>query len=1489
MGVSVGDADGGAASWTIDPELRSLVSGMLSNLPNLWPEESKPSTGDKDASSGGGGLSAKSREARKAAQMRALERIRKQQASFAASLGGADSSQTDNGDGEDDEEADLCIICRCDDADGNSHSGPLGFLGHVQRSRVLQLRSSSEIGRLTWASREGGEEKETAETADEGMGGPHELHRAYRVVGNKGCQLRATEAMNSAPVACLPPGSVVTVLESRASPRYDLLSRRVLVRHRSIDVPAEPAAGDNKRPSPANLPEAVEGWASVTSSQGYVILAPLSDLCCLSTRWGPTRPIVRLCGHAAHVRCVEAHTLSLHQRAAGDQPYDGRFAANIDDGEFLCPLCKQLSNVLVPRDRKSSSSSGRGSDGKQGAEAESSGASAPDLDTLPPLEQLSALRSVLSSAAAASTPNCPPSENDGIDDDDSPENKDERLAARRFGDQLLQAVAPTDRSTSAARRRREKEWHPALRRWDFDEEREDDLWPCPSGLESGRSEEPVVGDLLHLLRQVHVAWAALGHSAASAEAAARGVLEPNGMAGLPTDEPWAEFGKASKDNHPMLLELRRMAAATSGLTEVAGTEIDRQLGGSAKPAASSNAKSFSLIGSLLSDIFSGTFWTQSDADALPSTKQWQVLTALLAAMPCHVARDGTISRRHEARAAAAAMWATRGFGVPRPFASAPVSPRDAPSTSVRAVSAVSAVALPAVEGGEVGAVMQPQPQVEVMRREDGGGSGGGEDFSQRLRRLEEDMSFVPAPLSVAQICGGGSSSGAEDGAGSAAGAVDRSENPGLEALWGTMDPSSPSTPGALPFRPAVASAFLYVPLLAWDLQTLAGAIFSAILASDRASRGCITLDASARMLLLARLVQALISPDGFDVDVGTVEDDFDLGEMEEFWTEEELLTEGAALVCLLRRCRTASGSRAPADHIPKGWVETKGFDSSKNAARFVKRVGYAVLPFARTLVLLLRACYSAVRQRSRQSRAGGNGEGKLERLLVDPELMTYEDGLLMVKLMGGPLPSAAMKSWMEVVDRWLASVRALESYHGSRGRTLTFDAGAKEWKAAAEGDTAATNGTADATSKVVVKDAAGVKDDLAMGVEVEVVQAEGQAEAASLDLANIGTENSVDMEDVGSAHGQHGIDGDEHMSDNESDTHSSDGGDHPFPNVRIQGSMAGDSDSSNDEELLEDMEMVADEVDVEEEEIDEEDLVAFGDAMGERAAALEAGFGPGAVGPDGLPPFGEDTFDDSSLDEDEDDSSVANSDDRDYTSRIAIRKRRAQDKLLAYTSSAPILPYQPSLLGSAEVGAGPRGGKLALGPASRVSSDLSHLGMVHRPGPVSSSLIRLPRSFVELYGLVNKVKGRGAGGGGDGVPNAGADGDDDAGSSETAICLLTGTIMSSGSSRRHYSRANRPPGACTLHAQRVGSGIGVFFLVQKCTVLLVHNNKSAYSASLYVDENGEEDPGLRRGRPLFLKGERYEALEGLWRKHGVPREVAQIRSTSDRVIRDNWY
>lgn len=145
--------------WTIDTHLQSTIAGMLENLPDLWPsEDSKDAEGTESLNNG------KSREAMKAAQVRAMERMKKQQASFAASI--STDEKNDMATKESDEDADLCIICRCDDDDGGN-SGPMGFLGHVQRSRTIQLRSRSQS-----------------------LENSSNIALSYRVVGDMGCQVR---------------------------------------------------------------------------------------------------------------------------------------------------------------------------------------------------------------------------------------------------------------------------------------------------------------------------------------------------------------------------------------------------------------------------------------------------------------------------------------------------------------------------------------------------------------------------------------------------------------------------------------------------------------------------------------------------------------------------------------------------------------------------------------------------------------------------------------------------------------------------------------------------------------------------------------------------------------------------------------------------------------------------------------------------------------------------------------------------------------------------------------------------------------------------------------------------------------------------------------------------------------------------------------------------------------------------------------------------
>ena len=157
--ISLNTTDVASISWTINENVRSTISGMLDSLLDLWPMPRKSSTSPDKSN-------AKSKEARKAAQQRVLDMMKQKQAAFAQTI-----TKTEVPSGstviETDQEVDLCIICRCDDADGENN-GPLGYLGHVQRSRVIQMRSKVE--------------RNTS-------GEKTSIMNAYRVVGHMGCQV----------------------------------------------------------------------------------------------------------------------------------------------------------------------------------------------------------------------------------------------------------------------------------------------------------------------------------------------------------------------------------------------------------------------------------------------------------------------------------------------------------------------------------------------------------------------------------------------------------------------------------------------------------------------------------------------------------------------------------------------------------------------------------------------------------------------------------------------------------------------------------------------------------------------------------------------------------------------------------------------------------------------------------------------------------------------------------------------------------------------------------------------------------------------------------------------------------------------------------------------------------------------------------------------------------------------------------------------------
>ena len=895
--------DSTMADWAIDDNVQSTISGMLKNLPDLWP---KPEEEKTDKASAADEMK---KERGKEAQRRMLERMKQKQAAFQATVAPTPEADTK---AENDEE-DLCIICRCDDADGENN-GPLGFLGHVQRSRLVQMRASTEaIGRSS-------SDKES-----------QSLFQSYRVVGHMGCQvswidtrawkqqqwhpspsnylcfvvtqLRETEAMDSKAIECLPRGSIVTVTENTISDKLDILSRRVFVKHVSEDKKTT-----------------TEGWASVRSSQGYIILSPLATLCYENSRWGSTRPIIRQCGHAAHLRCVETHTLSLHQRAAGDQPYDGRFAANIDDGEFLCPLCKQLSNILIPRD---GCALARDRNMEVAATETPMNISDPEK----------ALTSLLTQATIMTKEHYNSLSDIGA------------KALTDFGNHLMQAMdVPWERSRSS-RKRRHRGWHPAIQRWDYEEEADDDMEVSNS--------RPNVRSVLRLLRQQHIAWAAVGHSAAAAEASSRGIEEilPFGSFSK-TEDPWQSYAE-SKDNDPMTLELKRTLSGTSGLLEVLLFEMASQL--KIDPSSLPDGSKMSIVGRLLSDIVCGHSWAMSIGEGSTSNANlilWSQLTSFLSAMPCHVARDGMLSESHEARAAAASMWAVRGLSSKGELANEPPAP-----FSVQAI------------------------------------------FS----------STSPRP-------------------------------PDVPENWGTMAPVvdvlEPESSSSAPFRPAVASAFLYSPLLSWDLNTLSGAVLSTILLNNTSSLpGSGDLLNTARILIVGRLIQSAVTPEGFECPSAM---EFDEEDEEGRWGPDEMKSQGQSLVKLVNHCRSRVKSKSLATDT--GMISCK--DSSPPVNMFAS-LGRAILPFSRSLILMLRACSAAIntrRQRSTGAVDGASGDDKmLEEVLEGSETMTSSDGWYILKALGGPLPSALIDEsgpWWPLINRWITAAVAHEAHHGSRGHTM---------------------------------------------------------------------------------------------------------------------------------------------------------------------------------------------------------------------------------------------------------------------------------------------------------------------------------------------------------------------------------------------------------------------------------------------------------------------
>ncbi|EQC42851.1 hypothetical protein SDRG_00570 [Saprolegnia diclina VS20] len=120
----------------------------------------------------------------------------------------------------------------------------------------------------------------------------------------------------------------------------------------------------------------------------------------------------------------------------------------------------------------------------------------------------------------------------------------------------------------------------------------------------------------------------------------------------------------------------------------------------------------------------------------------------------------------------------------------------------------------------------------------------------------------------------------------------------------------------------------------------------------------------------------------------------------------------------------------------------------------------------------------------------------------------------------------------------------------------------------------------------------------------------------------------------------------------------------------------------------------------------------------------------------------------------------------------------------------------------------------------------------------------------------------------------------------TALCMRCGTAVCAGTDC--CKRNSR--GACFQHVEHCGHGNGAFFLLRACSMLLVSvHGRACFFTSPYVDEFGEEDIYVKRGRPLHLRPKRLLAVLQHLAGHSIAAEVSKVRRTSDQYIRAYYY
>jgi len=338
-------------------------------IPGAAAVVTKANKNDENGSGSGGGgdkspgqLSMADRKA--AAQKRAMEAMKKSQAAFTKHLetentsdqkklksknnniNGIDDDISDNSDSDDDNGKDgngghggglQCVICR------SSGNGSLAYMGFAQRSNMLATSITHDTYKKTNKMK-----KEDLTSSSFDMDGhefelsnrwPKELEE-YVVVSPTGCQMDEHEGLGSSSIGVLSKGTLLgpllQVKNNRAQVAINITLNQGTESGNEMII-------DHENGLNGGGGEPLIGWINIRTPKGRQQISPLRHQHAWQ-RWGKSRLHVSSCGHGVHLPCWDAYFARVLST-----PSRGEFESAFHDRrEFHCPLCKSLSNLLIP-------------------------------------------------------------------------------------------------------------------------------------------------------------------------------------------------------------------------------------------------------------------------------------------------------------------------------------------------------------------------------------------------------------------------------------------------------------------------------------------------------------------------------------------------------------------------------------------------------------------------------------------------------------------------------------------------------------------------------------------------------------------------------------------------------------------------------------------------------------------------------------------------------------------------------------------------------------------------------------------------------------------------------------------------------------------------------------------------------------------------------------------------------------------------------------